>query len=64
MHFPVALASYSFHGLIGTGQLNLLGYLELLASRYDVRFADIWTGLLPADALEPEYRCPPTLRTY
>ncbi|NLM79141.1 MAG: TIM barrel protein [Ruminococcaceae bacterium] len=55
MHFPVALASYSFHGLIGTGQLNLLGYLELLASRYDVRFADIWTGLLPADALEPEY---------
>lgn len=54
VNFKIALASYSFHGLIGSGRLNLLGYLELLASRYGVRQADIWTGLLPVEALETD----------
>lgn len=54
MLFPVALASYSFHGLISEGYLNLFGYLELLHSRYQVRQADIWSGLLPPQVLEPE----------
>ena len=55
MTFPVALASYSFHGLQAAGDLNLMTYLELLYSRYHVRNADIWTGLLPPDTLESGY---------
>lgn len=55
MTFHVALASYSFHGLVGKGQLNLLGYLELLSSRYQVHWADIWTGLLPPESLDDAY---------
>ena len=55
MTFPIALASYSFHGLQEAGDLNLMTYLELLYSRYQVRNADIWTGLLPPAALETDY---------
>jgi sugar phosphate isomerase/epimerase len=55
MTFPVALASYSFHGLHESGDLNLLAYLELLYARYHVANADIWTGLLPPAALETDY---------
>ena len=55
MTFPIALASYSFHGLFEAGHLNLMTYLELLYSRYQVRQADIWTGLLPPESLEADY---------
>ena len=55
MTFPIALASYSFHGLHKAGDLNLLAYLELLYARYHVANADIWTGLLPPAALEADY---------
>lgn len=55
MTFPIALASYSFHGLHKAGDLNLLAYLELLYARYHVANAGIWTGLLPPAALEADY---------
>lgn len=45
--FPVSLASYSFHGMLEEGKLDIFGYLELLHSRYRVANADIWSGFLP-----------------
>ena len=45
--FPVSIASYSFHGLLAAGETNVFTYLEDLKFRYDVRFADIWSGFLP-----------------
>lgn len=47
MHFPISLASYSFHGLLGEGRFDVFTYLEACRSRYGVDFADIWTGFLP-----------------
>ena len=44
---PISLASYSFHGLLGEGKLNVFGYLDLLYYRYRVGYADIWTGFTP-----------------
>jgi sugar phosphate isomerase/epimerase len=46
--FPVSIASYSFHNMRSEGRLDVFGYLELLASRYRVQYADIWSGYLPA----------------
>lgn len=45
--FPLAVASYSFHGLREAGMLDVFGYLALLRDRYKVPSADIWTGFLP-----------------
>lgn len=45
--FPVSIASYSFHGMLSEGRLDVFGYLELLASRYHAAYADIWSGFLP-----------------
>jgi sugar phosphate isomerase/epimerase len=42
----VAIASYAFHGLVGSGAMNLFGYLESCRYRYDLRTADIWNGML------------------
>ncbi|CAN5417408.1 hypothetical protein BH10CHL1_BH10CHL1_41360 [soil metagenome] len=42
----VAIASYSFYGLLRAGQIDLFGYLESCRYRYDLRTADIWNGML------------------
>src|SRR5688572_31697965 len=42
----ISIASYSFHGLIASGQMNVFGYLESCRYRYNVHVADLWNGLL------------------
>jgi len=42
----VSIASFSFHGLIGEGKMDLFGYLETCQHRYGLDSADIWNGLL------------------
>lgn len=44
---PVALASYSFHGLIASGMMDVFHYLDITKYRYRVDQADIWSGLFP-----------------
>ncbi|MFA6948905.1 MAG: TIM barrel protein [Eubacteriales bacterium] len=41
----VALASYSFHGLLGAGMMDLFGYLETVRYRMNLLTADIWNGM-------------------
>ena len=53
MTFPIAIASYAFHGLLDEGKCDVFTYLNLLVHRYGVRYADIWTGFLPT--LEPTF---------
>ncbi len=50
---PISIASYSVHGLLAEGKIDLFGYLESCRYRYDLRTADIWNGLMLS--LEPEY---------
>ena len=45
--FNTCVASYSFHGLQGEGKCDVFHYLDLLRYRYNVNYADIWTGFLP-----------------
>jgi len=45
--YPISLASYSFHGLLGANRINVFTYLEDLKYRYNVEYADIWSGYLP-----------------
>jgi sugar phosphate isomerase/epimerase len=49
----ISIASYAFHGLLRAGSIDLFGYLESCRYRYDLRTADIWTGMLTS--LEPAY---------
>ncbi len=44
----VSIASYSFHGLLAKGQIDVFGYLESCKYRYHLDSADIWNGMLPA----------------
>ncbi|HPD17127.1 MAG TPA: TIM barrel protein [Planctomycetota bacterium] len=45
----VCIASFSFHGLIGAGMMDVFGYLESCKYRYHLDAADIWNGLLGRD---------------
>ncbi len=45
---PIAIASYSFHGMHRQGTMDLFQYLEVIRSRYQVDQADIWSGFLPS----------------
>ena len=45
--FKTAIASYSFHGLLGQGKCDVFNYLNMLRYRYNIANADIWTGFLP-----------------
>lgn len=47
IHFPMSVASYSFHGLLSEGKCDIFHYLSMLKYRYGVPLADIWTGFLP-----------------
>lgn len=51
-NFNISLASYSFHGLLGEGKLDIFGYLNLLYYKYHVTNADIWTGFTPTTDLD------------
>ncbi len=44
---PLALASYSFHGLIAAEMMDVFHYLDITKFRYRVNGADIWSGLFP-----------------
>jgi sugar phosphate isomerase/epimerase len=43
----ITVASYSFHGLLHEGMIDIFGYLESCKYRYGVGSADIWNGFLP-----------------
>jgi sugar phosphate isomerase/epimerase len=43
-----SVMSYSFHGLLGKGAINIFGYLETVKYRYGLNTADIWNGLITA----------------
>ncbi|MCX7681194.1 MAG: sugar phosphate isomerase/epimerase [Anaerolineae bacterium] len=42
----ISIASYSFHGLLREGKIDLFGYLESCKYRYHLQTADIWNGML------------------
>jgi sugar phosphate isomerase/epimerase len=41
-----SVMSYSFHGLLKQGAINIFGYLETVKYRYGLNTADIWNGLI------------------
>jgi sugar phosphate isomerase/epimerase len=43
----ISVASYSFHGLLQEGMMDVFGYLESCKYRYGLDSADIWNGFLP-----------------
>ncbi len=51
--FPISIASYSFHGALQEGQMNIFSYLNILGDRYNVNYADIWNGFF--ECLEDDY---------
>lgn len=42
----ISIASYSFHGLLQSGQMDIFTYLEAVKFRYRLNAADIWNGTL------------------
>jgi sugar phosphate isomerase/epimerase len=42
----ISIASYSFHGLLAEGKMDLFGYLEACRFRYHMQAADIWNGMI------------------
>ena len=42
----VSIASYSFHGLLAAGMIDVFGYMESCKYRYHLQSADIWNGML------------------
>jgi len=45
--FPISIASYSFNRLLSEKRIDVFTYLEALKFRYNVEYADIWSGFLP-----------------
>lgn len=43
----ISIASYSFHGLLDQGKIDVFGYLESCRYRYHLNTADIWNGMFP-----------------
>jgi sugar phosphate isomerase/epimerase len=43
----ISIASYSVHGLLAEGKIDIFGYLESCRYRYGLDSADIWNGLIP-----------------
>jgi sugar phosphate isomerase/epimerase len=43
---PISIASFSFHGALAEGTLDVFTYLEACRYRYHLETADIWNGLL------------------
>jgi sugar phosphate isomerase/epimerase len=46
---PISVASFSFHGALAEGTVDVFTYLEACRYRYHLSTADIWNGLLGAD---------------
>jgi sugar phosphate isomerase/epimerase len=44
----ISIASYSFHGLLEQGKIDLFGYLESTRYRYHLDTADVWNGMIPS----------------
>jgi len=42
----LSIATYSFHGMLDDGVMDVFGYLESLAFRYGLTGADIWNGFI------------------
>ena len=42
---PVSCLSYSFHGLVGEGMMDIFGYFETCRYRYGLDAADLWNGM-------------------
>jgi sugar phosphate isomerase/epimerase len=42
----VSIFSYSFHGLLSQGMMDVFGFLESCKYRYNLRAADLWNGFL------------------
>ncbi|HHX63760.1 MAG TPA: sugar phosphate isomerase/epimerase [Chloroflexi bacterium] len=42
----ISVLSYSFHGLLSEGKMDLFGYLETCKYRYGLDAADIWNGFM------------------
>lgn len=42
----ISIASFSFHGALAEGTIDVFGYLEACRHRYHLDTADIWNGLL------------------
>ncbi|HCD99690.1 MAG TPA: xylose isomerase, partial [Armatimonadetes bacterium] len=45
----ISIASFSFHGALAEGTIDVFGYLEACRYRYHLLTADIWNGLLGSD---------------
>ena len=45
----ISIASFSFHGALSAGTIDVFGYLEACRYRYHLNTADIWNGVLGAD---------------
>ena len=53
----LSVASFSFHGALQKGTMDVFGYLETCRYRYHLGTADVWNGLLgpdPETQLDPE----------
>lgn len=42
----ISIASYSFHGLLAEGKMNVFTYLESCRYRYGLDAADFWNGII------------------
>jgi len=42
---PVSCLSYSFHGLVGLGMMDIFHYFETCRYRYGLDAADLWNGM-------------------
>jgi len=45
----ISIASFSFHGALAEGTIDVFAYLEACRYRYHLGTADIWNGLLGSD---------------
>jgi sugar phosphate isomerase/epimerase len=45
----ISIASFSFHGALAEGTMDVFAYLEACRYRYHLNTADIWNGLLGSD---------------
>ena len=43
---PVSCLSYSFHGLVGQGMMDIFHYFETCRYRYGLDAADLWNGMI------------------
>ena len=53
----VSIATYAYHGLLETGEMNVFGCMETVRFRHDLRAIDIWNGFTPDEvAFDPAFQ--------